>query len=339
MAQQFAGNVGRLSWFTGVNWLLGRAASAQGAKRPEFTPTRPTPTRDEIFSDLRALMLRDAEAVRDGLFPPVPLLEGWPRHLSRLRAMFEDLPANIARRQEKDTSTAKNAPVADGLPDYFTQDFHYQTGGYLSDGSARIYDVQVDTLFYGATGPMRRAGLRPIADYMRGRDQRQISMFDVACGTGRFLRDVRLSYPAANLTGLDLSQPYLHEAEKHLSGLRPVTWLNANAEQIPLPDASQDIVSTIFLFHELPPDVRRTVTNEMARVLKPDGLLVFIDSLQFGDKPNWDGMLEAFPVRFHEPYYRQYAIDDLDAMFSQAGLAPVSTDLVFLSKVMARKKA
>ena len=92
------------------------------------------------------------------------------------------------------------------------------------------------------------------------------------------------------------------------------------------------------LFHELPPDVRRTVTREIARVLKPGGLFVFVDSLQMGDKPGWDGLLEGFPVRFHEPYFRHYAIDDLDGLFSAAVLSPVSTSLAFLSKVMARRK-
>jgi hypothetical protein len=77
----------------------------------------------------------------------------------------------------------------------------------------------------------------------------------------------------------------------------------------------------------------------MARVLKPGGLLVFMDSLQMGDRPGWDGLLEAFPVRFHEPYYRHYTIDDLDALFDAAGLAREHTENVFLSKMMVRRKA
>ena len=81
---------------------------------------------------------------------------------------------------------------------------------------------------------------------------------------------------------------------------------------MPLPDASADIVTSTFLYHELPPEVRRQVTAEIARVLKPGGLFVFLDSLQMGDRPGWDGLLESFPTRFHEPYYRSYAIDDLD---------------------------
>jgi len=39
---------------------------------------------------------------------------------------------------------------------------------------------------------------------------------------------------------------------------------------MPLPDTSQDAVTSIFLFHELPPKVRRITIRECARVLKPD---------------------------------------------------------------------
>lgn len=84
--------------------------------------------------------------------------------------------------------------------------------------------------------------------------------------------------------------------------------------------------------------MRRRVTAEIARVLKPGGLFVFIDSLQMGDKPGWDGLIEAFPVRFHEPYYRHYAIDDLDGMFNGAGLKAQSKSHSFLSKMMVRMK-
>jgi ubiquinone/menaquinone biosynthesis C-methylase UbiE len=224
------------------------------------------------------------------------------------------------------------------LPDYYTQDFHFQTGGYLSEDSARLYDVQVETLFYGAASAMRRAGLKSFAAFMRGKDQREVAALDVACGTGRFLRELRLAYPALRAKGLDLSQAYLDEARRHLHGLRPVELLCANAEAMPLPDASCDIVTAIFLYHELPGDVRRRVTAEIARVLKPGGLFVLIDSLQMGDRPAWDGLLEAFPVRFHEPYFAHYATDDLATMLAQAGLEPQETLQAFLSKVVTACK-
>src|SRR5690606_20944483 len=206
-------------------------------------------------------------------------------YIDRFRLMMADLPAALERRASRDASSARAQSEAAHLPDYYTQDFHFQAGGYLSDDSARLYDLQVETLFYGSAGAMRRAGLAQIAQFLRGRDQRQMAMLDVACGTGRFLRQVRLAFPALKLAGLDLSEPYLREAERHMHGLRPAELIAGNAEAIPLPDASQDIVTCIYLFHELPPEVRRRVTSEIARVLKPGGLFVFVDSLQMGDKP------------------------------------------------------
>jgi ubiquinone/menaquinone biosynthesis C-methylase UbiE len=338
MAAQLATQSLRFGWYFGIHQVMDWQRGRLGAASP-YKPKRPIPSTQELFADLGGLLMRDAMAVRDGIYPPSDDEPGSPLdHWSRVRAMFADLPGALQRRESEDATTARAAPDADGLPDYFTQDFHFQTGGYLTEESARLYDVQVETLFLGTAGPMRRAGLRPIAEFMRGRDQRGVSLLDIACGTGRFLRQVRAAYPAMRLTGLDLSKSYLAEAEKGFENLRPATWLRANGEKIPLPDASQDIVTSVFLFHELPPEARRNVVAEFARVLKPGGLLVFIDSLQMGDKPGWDGLLEAFPVRFHEPYFRHYSIDDLDGMFASAGLEKVSTETAFLSKVMARKK-
>ena len=198
--------------------------------------------------------------------------------------------------------------------------------------------MQVETLFYGVAGAMRRAALRPLAAFMKGKDQRKVDLLDVACGTGRFLREVRLAYPAIRAQGIDLSRAYLDEARRHLSGLRAVKLIQANAENIPHQDVSCDIVTSCYLYHELPPEVRRRVTAEIARVLKPGGILIFLDSLQIGDRPGWDGLVEAFPHRFHEPYYEHYASDDLICMFRSAKLEVQATFTAFLSKVIVCSK-
>jgi ubiquinone/menaquinone biosynthesis C-methylase UbiE len=340
MMAQLAQNAVRFGWYYGLNHLLDRQASRTGITFPRYRPVRPVPERQELLGALGRLLIEDAAAVRDGLYPPIDdegLTLG--EHFGRVRDMFGELPAAMQRRQQRDAGTARAVPQSSDLPEYFTQDFHFQGGGYLSEESARIYDVQVETLFYGSAGAMRRAGMRSIAAAARGRDQRKLALLDVACGTGRFLRQLRLAFPAMQLAGLDLSQPYLDEAAHHLHGLRAAHLMKANAESIPLGDASQDFVTAIFLYHELPGDVRRRVTEEIARVLKPGGLFIFVDSLQLGDRPGWDGLLEAFPVRFHEPYYRHYLIEDLEGMFATAGMGEAGSSLAFLSKVMVRRKA
>ncbi len=338
MARHLATQAARTGWYWGLSRLIDQQTRRAGLAS-RYKPARPVPTFQELMADLGALLVEDAKAVRDGRYPPMPEAgDSAGQYIARVRAMLRDVPVALARRASEDTgSVGREAAVLD-VPDYYAQDFHFQTGGYLSTDSARLYDVQVETLFMGAAGPMRRRALGAVADALRGRDQRTMRLLDVACGTGRFLRQVRLSYPRLGLTGLDLSDAYLGEARVSFGDLKPATWLKANAEAIPLDDASQDVVTSIFLFHELPPDVRRTVAAEMVRVLKPGGTLVFMDSLQMGDKPTWDGLLEAFPVRFHEPYYRHYAIDDLDGLFRGLGLAPVEKATPFLAKMTAWRK-
>jgi ubiquinone/menaquinone biosynthesis C-methylase UbiE len=110
------------------------------------------------------------------------------------------------------------------------------------------------------------------------------------------------------------------------------------AEAIPLPDNSQDAVTSVFLFHELPPKIRRKVLSECARVLKPGGRLVLIDSLQRGDRPEYEGMLELFPQSYHEPYYESYTREDFCGLAAAYGLTHIRTVNVFVSKMMVFDK-
>ncbi len=98
----------------------------------------------------------------------------------------------------------------------------------------------------------------------------------------------------------------------------------AAAETLPFDEASLDLVVSSFLLHELPKEIRAKAIAEMARVVKPGGLVVIVDSLQKGDRPDWDGLLDLFPHYFHEPYYAEYTAGSLEGRF-RAGLQPVST--------------
>src|SRR5688572_29758395 len=208
MAAQLAGQSLRFGWYFALNraldWRtdqLGQTVSAA----PRYVPARPVPSLQDLLAAQAQLLMTDALNVREGLYPPMDDdASSLPGHLASVRRMFADLPEAYARRAQKDATTARAEPTAAAVPDYYAQDFHFQTGGYLTEGSARLYDVQVETLFMGSAGPMRRSALAPVAQFMAGRDQRQVTLLDVACGTGRFLRQARLAFPALRLIGLDL---------------------------------------------------------------------------------------------------------------------------------------
>jgi ubiquinone/menaquinone biosynthesis C-methylase UbiE len=222
-------------------------------------------------------------------------------------------------------------------PRYYLQNFHFQSGGWMTDDSADRYDTQVEVLLNGAANAMRRQALPDVHEVFAGRDQRKLRLLDVGCGTGRFLDFVQQAWPRLQITGLDMSDAYIRHAKRHLRRSR-TSLIVGKAEEIPLSDNSQDAVTSTFLFHELPPKVRRIALRECARVLKPGGRLVLLDSLQRGDRPDYEGLLEVFPQSYHEPYYSSYIKENLSSLASESGLKFVRSAIFFLAKVMVFDK-
>jgi ubiquinone/menaquinone biosynthesis C-methylase UbiE len=259
--------------------------------------------------------------------------------LDRSRRFFADLPEVYFRRNRGGHSDVLREAMRAKRPRYYLQNFHFQTGGWLTDDSARRYDTQVEVLFGGAANAIRRQALVPLHEAFAGRDQRRLRLLDVGCGTGRFLEFVKQVWPRLPVLGIDLSEPYLREARRHLRRRSRISFVVANGESIPVADASQDAVTSVFVFHELPPAVRGTLFGEFARVLRPGGRLVLVDSLQRGDRPDYDGMLELFPHSFHEPYYASYLDEDFPGIAARHGLAHVRDTHAFLSKVMVFDKS
>ena len=207
----------------------------------------------------------------------------------------------------------------------------------MTDDSAERYDTQVEVLLNGAANAMRRQALPPLHEPFAGRDQRKLTLLDAGCGTGRLLDFAKQAWPRLQVLGLDMSEAYIRYAKRHLRRAR-TNFIVAKAEAIPVPDNSQDAVTGIFLFHELPPKVRRLAMREFARVLKPGGRLVLLDSLQRGDQPDYEGLLELFPRNYHEPYYSSYTKENFGSLAGGCGMTFVRDAKAFVSKVMVFDK-
>ena len=303
-------------------------------------PRRPSPTMNELLGDLRRLLLRDWRNIRDGLYRRPPDILEDPRALAvNTLRYFDDLPeVNARRRRDAFDEVKETRSVDRRLPEYYLRNFHYQTDGYLSERSARLYDHQVEVLFLGGSDAMRRQALVPIGAWLRRRRGRAPVLLDIGCGTGRFLGAVRDNFPTLATVGLDLSRAYLDEAERYLARWPGAILVEGMAEALPVAEASLDIVTLVYLFHEVPDHVRAAIADECARALKPGGRLILVDSLQFGDRPGYDVFLETFPDGFHEPYYADYAASDLTRLMADRGLSSVSSEIAFLSKVMVFDK-
>ncbi|GHD39311.1 methyltransferase [Thalassobaculum fulvum] len=337
-----AGQLARVGWYLGHYIATRRWLSrVEGGRRPRRS-LRGRLVGARIHAALTrraiALMARDLANVRAGIYPlpadlaPRPLAAG----LDAAR-YWHDLPEVALRRRRRRhgdaTGTLAEAPGDGRLPDYYRQSFHDQSGGWLTGRSAALYDTQVEVLFGGLAGAMRRQALPPVADWLAARGAPEgAGLLDLGTGTGAMLATAAEAFPALALHGLDLSAAYLARARDRLAD-RPVRWHEAAAEAIPLPDASVDLVTAVYLLHELPPAVRAAALAEAARVLRPGGRLVVVDSIQLGDAPALDPLLRGFPEQFHEPYYADWVAADVPALLTAAGLVPAGTEPAYLSKV------
>ena len=72
-------------------------------------------------------------------------------------------------------------------------------------------------------------------------------------------------------------------------------------------------------------------------MLKPGGRLILVDSLQTGDEPDYDAMLDWFPVAFHEPYYASYLREDLPRLVGPA-FQKLDEIPAYLSKVQSYRR-
>ncbi len=351
-ASQFATRVAygarqlpRVAWYIGHGMVMRRLSTSVREREGESSRPRPrtdgpVPDRQRLYADMARLFRDDLANVEAGIYPlPADHDGALPTLLERSRLFFEDLPEVHRRRESGGHRQVLNDDTRGRRPGYYLQNFHFQSGGWMTEDSARRYDTQVEVLFYGSANAIRRQALPPLQELFAGRDQRRLRLLDVGCGTGRFLDFCKQVWPRLPVLGVDMSEAYLAEARRHLRQWCWIDLMVANGEALPLASASQDAVTSIFMFHELPPKVRRTVVGEFARVLKPGGRLVLVDSLQLGDEPDYDGLLELFPQNYHEPYYGSYIKEDFRALAADCGLTHRSDAKAFVSKVMVFDKA
>lgn len=324
-----------------LSFLINATVMQEAARIVGRTPRR------EIDRDIvRALQRRRVELHRRDLANvdagayPRELLFDIPvrRYARELPRLLRDAPRVVRRMREGDF---RDIPAVDRrrFPAYYRRTFHWQTDGYFSDRSAEVYELAVELLFRGTADVMRRQIIPPITAHVRacgGADR--VRLLDVACGTGRTLHQLARAHPAMRLHGCDLSPPYVRLARKRLADVAELTLAVENAEALPWADATFDVATSVYLFHELPRRARRNVARELYRVVRPGGLIVIEDSAQLAESAELEPVLREFPRDFHEPFYDDYLEDDSAALLGGVGFAVASVEPHLVAKVVVARR-
>src|SRR4051794_3931488 len=181
----------RVAWYVGHGIAMRRLSEEVGTGNRGITRAgaytdAPIPDRARLFSDMAALLQRDLANVEAGIYPLPADRDGSLGTLfERCGLFFEDLPEVHRRREEGSHREVLTSETQGKRPSYYLQNFHFQSGGWMTDDSARRYDTQVEVLFNGMANVIRRQALPPLLEIFAGRDQRRLKLLDVGCGTGR----------------------------------------------------------------------------------------------------------------------------------------------------------
>ena len=182
----------RVAWYVGHSLVMRRLADM--VREREGASTRPPPQakasipdRLHLYADMAELFRQDLTNVEAGIYPLPADHDGTlPAVLNRSRLFFEDLPNIHRRRKEGNFKEVLNDDTRVRRPGYYLQNFHFQSGGWMTEDSARRYDTQVEVLFNGTANATRRQALVPLHEIFAGRDQRRLRLLDVGAARHAF---------------------------------------------------------------------------------------------------------------------------------------------------------
>jgi hypothetical protein len=155
----------RVAWYVGHGLVLRRLSEAArrrdgGRSRPRLRVDGPVPDRSRIYADMARLFLQDLANVESGIYPLPEDHDGSLLTLiARSRLFFADLPEIHRRRERRGSNEVLSQKTRGKRPRYYLQNFHFQSGGWMTDDSAERYDIQVEVLFNGTANAMRRQAL------------------------------------------------------------------------------------------------------------------------------------------------------------------------------------
>ena len=139
---------------------------------------------------------------------------------------------------------------------------------------------------------------------------------DIGCGNGAFTELLVERCQPSDVQAFDPSAAQLAYARNRLPASAPVTWAEADAMRLPVPDASSDAaVMALVLFFVPEPAVG---VAEMYRVVRPGGVVAAY---------HWDVIGEGFPFAVITAEMREFGVQALLAPSFAASTIEASTAL------------
>ncbi|KAF6258798.1 S-adenosyl-L-methionine-dependent methyltransferase [Scenedesmus sp. NREL 46B-D3] len=266
--------------------------------------------------------------------------------IQRAEAIGLDWDGTLKQLQQQDwQARLQDAadPLVDSYPSYYTQPFHAYKQGNLCWEAAQEFMLSSQSVHAPVMDPRTRRWthyhmlrssygkcmLQLMAE-ARGAPQPSSvrTVLDVGCAAGLSSLALCELFPAAHVTGVDLS-PHMvavaryHQEQRELaSGSKePLSILHRKAEDTRLPAGSFDVVSMCLVAHELPQHATKAILQEAHRLLRPGGVMCIMEM-----NPSSPAFQRIFGNVFAytafkstEPWLMDYVTLDLHGAMREAG--------------------
>ena len=139
-----ASQLPRFAWYVGhslaLRWLSDNTQRKDGKKpQPRAYTNLPVPDRGRLYADMAILFRQDLANIEAGLYPlPADHDGSLLTLIERSRLFFADLPEIHRRRENRAHHEVRSEPVRGKRPRYYLQNFHFQTGGWMTDDLRRV---------------------------------------------------------------------------------------------------------------------------------------------------------------------------------------------------------
>lgn len=162
------------------------------------------------------------------------------------------------------------------------------------------------------------------------------NILEAGCGPGVFLQVLGNNYKHNNITGVDISEHRINEANKKLAHLNNTKAIKADIYRLPFPDNHFDFIYSRFLFEYLKQPI--TATKELYRVCKPGGKLLLQDlDSQFSFYPVLSPLLNnALEVLHQHTGFDVNAGRKLFSIGRSAGFSFLNTETEMYHKVFGK---
>ncbi|HEY0895089.1 MAG TPA: class I SAM-dependent methyltransferase [Sphingobacteriaceae bacterium] len=175
------------------------------------------------------------------------------------------------------------------------------------------------------------------------RDLRPQRILDLGCGTGNLTEQIRLHFPQAEITAVDISGEILKECQARFTGDPRMAYVQADFRDLPFGPGSFDLVMSSIAIHHIGDADKSTLYRRIHDLLNPGGVFVFADqtrgitdeiyamhmdrwkeaAFQLGSsQENWDMWMEHqqahdhhTPVAWHLDELRESGFPQVDVLW------------------------